>query len=266
MAPLSVSAGSSTGSPHSIRTAKQPSRPSIGSSRAGRRRAAGACADLGLAPPVDLVERDVRHVDVDDDRLGRQVGEHGRPRPRRRRRPRSSQCWSAIISSQPWPSTPNPVDRLADGDAADAAVAGGQRGPDRARVVDRPADVGARVDAGDDEVDRSEHAEAGEHHAQRRRPVDRPRLLDAVDVGAAHLAAAAGAARRAPPTAPEYSLSGATTTTSPSAAHRPGEDVQPDGVDPVVVGHHAVGASSTSADGSCRSAPIGGRSRAPASP
>ena len=54
-------------------------------------------------------------------------------------------------------------------------------------MVDGAADVGAGVDAGDDEVDRTEGTEAGEHDAQRRRAVHRPGLVDAVDADAPHL-------------------------------------------------------------------------------
>ena len=54
--------------------------------------------------------------------------------------------------------------------------------------------------------------------------------------------------------APEYSRSGATTTTSPSGRMAPGEHVQPDGVDAVVVGQQQPG-QMTGSDG--RVVPIG---------
>ena len=87
------------------------------------------------------------------------------------------------------------------------------------------------------QVDRAEHAEAGEHRAQRRRPVDGPRLVDAVERRAARLGmdqvqrpeggAGAGvlAVRRH-----HHDVA--------VAAHRAGEHVQSDGRDAVVVGHH----------------------------
>ena len=80
-----------------------------------------------------------------------------------------------------------PSDGLADGDAADVAVAGGESGTDSARVVDGPADVGAGIDAGYDEVERTECAESGEHDAECRGAVDRPGLVDAIDPDTAHL-------------------------------------------------------------------------------
>ena len=130
---------------------------------------------------------------------------------------------------------PPGVDRLAHGDPADAAVAGGQAGPDGAGVVDAAADIGARVDPRHHEIDVAEGAEAGEHRAQRRRAGDGPRLVDAVDVGSVHLGlhepdrpdgrAVAGVL-----------LVGRRDHHVAEGPHRPGQDVEADRVDAVVVG------------------------------
>ena len=69
----------------------------------------GSRPTVGVAPAGDLVERQVGHVDVDDDRLGGRRGEDGADDLARPTVAAVSQCWSAIISSQPWPSTPNPA-------------------------------------------------------------------------------------------------------------------------------------------------------------
>ena len=133
-----------------------------------------------------------------------------------------------------------PSDGLADGDATDVAVAGRQRGTDGARVVDGPADVGAGVDAGDHEVDRTEGTEPGEHDAEGRRAVDRPGLVDAIDPDAPHL-------RLHEVQGPERGSGtgvlrvGCGDDDVAVLAHRPGEQVEPDGVDTVVVRQEQAG-------------------------
>ena len=163
-----------------------------------------------------------------------------------------------------------PGDGLADGDAADPAVAGRQGGPDGAGVVDRPPDVGARVDAGHDEVDRPEHAEPGEHHAQPGRPGDRPRLVDPVDRWPGAPRAGSRAARRAT----------RRRRSTRCRARRPRRRRGPASPGPARGGRRsrcrrrssaAVGARRRTyrggaTSGSCRSARTGGRSRAPAWP
>ena len=112
-----------------------------------------------------------------------------------------------------------------------------------------PPDVGARVDARHDEVERSEHAEPGEHDAQAGRPVHDPRLVDAGDVADRTSGCIKCNAPSAAPE-PEYSMSGAATTTSPwrriarASTWRPSESIA------VVVGQQEPGhvASDTPSD------------------
>ena len=232
-APLSVSGGSSTASPHTISTENAPSRPSIGCSRPDATVRGGSRATSVWRQPTissngtfgtltlttNGSPAGASSSDGDDDRAdaGRGVpvlvGDHLVP----------ALALDAVAG-----------DGLADGDAARAAVARRQRGADRARVVDRPPDVGARVDAGHDEVDGSEHAEAGEHHAQAGRAVHGPRLrrcrrrrpadLRLQQVQGTERGAGAGVlgVRRDDDDVAERH-------------HRPGQHVEADGVDAVVV-------------------------------
>ena len=192
--------------------------------------------DRGVAPALDLVDRAVRHVEVDDDGV---VAGSEPIRP-----PTNALVTSAAVSHLLVDDHLVPRlaldrahrDRLADRDAGDVADAAGQRRPDRARVVHGTADVGARVDPRHDEVERAaERSEAGEHHAQRRRAAERPGLVDALDVAPASLGMSEvqrpdGAAR------PGVLAVGSDDHHVAVRAHRPGEDVQPDRVDAVVVG------------------------------
>ena len=222
-------------SPHTISTEKAPSRPSIGCSRPLATVRGGSIATSVWRHPAISSNPTLGTLTLTT------TGSAGRSASTAATTsaPTRAAVVPALVGDHLVPALALDAvlgDRLAHGDAAGAAVAGGQRGADRARVVDRPPDVGARVDAGDDEVDRTEHAEAGEHHAQPGRPVHRPRLGDALDVGAADLRLQQVQGARAPPSAPEYSLSGATTTTSPSGTRARARTWRPDGVDPVVVG------------------------------
>ena len=107
--------------------------------------------------------------------------------------------------------------------------------PDGAGVVDRPTDVGSRIDAGHDEIDRAEHAEAGEHRAQRRRPVDAPRLLDAFDRRHPRLGLDEVQGADPGPGTGVLDLRSDDDDLA-VAAHRAGEDVQAGRGDAVVVG------------------------------
>ena len=142
----------------------RPSASSCGGGQGPRREQ----RDLGAAPARHLVERAVGHVDVDHHRVAREGGED------RLRHPGAhlGGAVPTLVGQHLVPALALHAvvgDRLAHREAGHAAVAGGERGPHGARVVDRPPRVGARVDAGDDEVEgAAEHAEPGEHHAQRR--------------------------------------------------------------------------------------------------
>ena len=128
-----------------------------------------------------------------------------------------SQCWSVSISSQPCPSTPPSATAwlMATPDVPPAT--GRQGRADRSRGVHGPADVGARVDTGDHEIEaRAERPQPGEHDAQRRRSGDGPRLVDAVDRRVMDFRLQE-VERPEAGAHPRYSRSGAATTTSPWA-------------------------------------------------
>jgi hypothetical protein len=130
---------------------------------------------------VQLAEGQVGNVEVDDDGLGRRLGQHRRhhdPRHLRRRLPPLP--FEHLVPALALDA--EALDGLADGQAADSAEPGRQRGTDRSGVVHRPAHVGPRVDPGDDQVEgRAEHAEARVVDAQRGGSADGPRLLDPVE-------------------------------------------------------------------------------------
>ena len=110
IAPLSVSGGASIRSPHAIFTEKQSSVPLTASSgcrchRGGRRR-----ADDGVAPPLDVGDVEVRHVDVDHHRIS---GRRGHQPIHHRGRGSVGGGLPVLVLDHlrpnPWPSMPIPA-------------------------------------------------------------------------------------------------------------------------------------------------------------
>ena len=108
MAPLSVSAGSSTASPHTISTEKAPSRPSIGCRRPLATVRGGSIATSVWRHPAISSKSTLGTLTLTT------TGSVGRSASTAvttsaPTRAAVAQRWSAIISSQPWPSTPYSV-------------------------------------------------------------------------------------------------------------------------------------------------------------
>ena len=102
-------------------------------------------------------------------------------------------------------------------------------------MVDGAADIGSRVDAGDDEIDVAEHAEAPKHGAQRRRRTDRPRLVDSLDVLLADIGLHVVERAQRSAVAGVLGVGGGDHHLT-EGPHRPGQHMEADRVDTVVVG------------------------------
>ena len=151
-APLSVSSGSTMGSPQSIRTSKASSCPTFGVSAAEANVRGGSSATSVRRQPAISSSGRLGTLTLITTGSVRQVGEH------RLRHPGAhlGGAVPALVREHLVPALALHAevgDRLAHRQAGDAAVAGREGRPHGAGVVDRPPRVGARVDPGDDEVE-----------------------------------------------------------------------------------------------------------------
>ena len=138
IAPLSVSAGRSIGSPHTISTEKAPSRPSIGCSRPLATVRGGSIATSVWRQPTISSNPTLGTFTLTT------TGSTGRSASTAATtsaptRAAVSQCWPAIISSQPWPSTPYWVTAWLIATPLVPPLRAVERGADRARSGRSPA-------------------------------------------------------------------------------------------------------------------------------
>ena len=192
-------------------------------------------AHIGEPPALHVGDFAIGYVEVDRPRRGMLVGEQTAEHDAghlRRRVP--FLVGDGVIPALAFDA--ETLDGLADCQAGDIAVATGQHRTDRARVIHRPADVGAGIDARDDKVDRPECAQPSEHHAQRRRARHRPRVLDALEPHLVHLGLDE-VQRPDRGTRARVLRIGSDHDDVAVCGHRAREHVQTLGLDSVIVGH-----------------------------